>query len=284
MRKVLCALAIVVLCCSAGYAASRWRAPDEQGHLDWNDAPAAEHAEEKPVANNAAGNTDVNSARVETSGKFDPYYDTTRVNDPDAIVATALDAKLHEGFDGEGQIISSNYVARGTQPGEYQGGKGVGREHDEDYNYSSKIEYGSKINYSSKVSDGDRNYQTGFQEWGNNATRQLINWKFSPNEVIVELFKKDSTKPLEKYSMKPYRKGDPYSGFVFTWSVAKGTQIVVPEGCEIHCNPATVDLSTRTDDDKRGAGIAFSEGDVILFKKSVSPGFTIFPYHAWPLD
>lgn len=130
----------------------------------------------------------------------------------------------------------------------------------------------------------ERNYQTGLQAWHNGATRQLTNWTFSKSQVTVELFNKGNSKASQQYTMKPYRKGQPKSGFVFTWGVKKGTQIVVPEGCEIHCAPSKVDISDRTEDDERGEGVAFSEGEVIYFTEDVSPGFTIFPYHAWPLD
>lgn len=206
---------------------------------------------------------------------------------PDTIINTELEPVYEQRDEQAQHEYDDTYVK----------GKGIGRETDEYNKYQKDYLAKKKDDGLKKIKEPEeqeeqneedeeegRNYQYGLQKWRKGATRQLANWTFSANKVTVELFKKGSSKPDSKYSMKPFKKKDPHSGFVFTWGISKGTQIVVPEGCEIHCDPSKVDMSTRTEDDKRGNGVAFSEGEVIYFKASTSPGFTIFPYHAWPLD
>ena len=277
MKKYFAAMLAVVLLCSACYAGSRWRAPEEMGSFE-GDNDAAAQAPSNPAP----------SGKVNASGNFDPYYDTTRATDPNSNKPTKLDIVLHEGLSGPDQIISQRGTDSGklasSKPGEYQQGKGIGRQNDNYSDGTTTPEPDEKQAPEPESAAEEREHQTGLQEWHKGADRQLTDWTFSASQVTVKLYKKGSSKPAETYSMKPYRKGQPHSGFVFSWSAAKGTQIVVPEGCEIHCDPAKVDMSTRTKDDKRGNGVAFSEGDVIIFKKSSSPAFTIFPYHAWPLD
>ena len=129
-----------------------------------------------------------------------------------------------------------------------------------------------------------RKWSRGLQEWRKGAKYQLTNWKITREKVTVELWKKGKNKPQETYTMTPYEflgENKNIPDFVFGYEIEKGTQITVPEGCEIHCNPAEVDLKVKHL--KRGNGVGFSAGRTIYFKTD-SSRFTIFPYHAWPLD
>ena len=116
--------------------------------------------------------------------------------------------------------------------------------------------------------------------WREDANYQFTNWTFSPNKTTVELVNKSGRKidgPITLTSVKD-------RGFVFNRGVEQGTQLVVPEGCELHCDPSKVDTKGKRPADKRGAGVAFYPGETVYYKQTTSPGFTIFPYHAYPLD
>lgn len=91
--------------------------------------------------------------------------------------------------------------------------KGIGRETDE-FNKYQKL--APKKETPSNVQTEGREHQNGLQQWRKGATHQLSNWTFPPSEVTVELFKKNSSAKSSQYKIKPYRKNDPYSGFVFT--------------------------------------------------------------------
>ena len=151
-------------------------------------------------------------------------------------------------------------------------------------NEDDEEDYDESEDYEDETSSGNRKWSRGIQEWRKGAKYQLTNWKFTKEQVTVELWKKGGKKAIETYTMRPYE----YLGedknipdFVFGYDINEGTQITVPEGCEIHCNPAEVDLNVKHL--KRGGGVGFSAGRTIYFKTD-SSRFTIFPYHAWPLD
>lgn len=145
--------------------------------------------------------------------------------------------------------------------------------HNDDHDHDSKhVHKGRQWQYWNDVKD----------MWHDKAKRQFTNWYFSPEKTTVELVNKSDKKVEGPFSLSPVKD----RGFVFSMGIEQGTQLVVPEGCELHCDPSKVDTKGKKPQgaDKRGNGIAFYPGEIVYFKQTVSPGFTIFPYHAYPVD
>ena len=193
---------------------------------------------------------DINERFEALYQRYDPN------NDPDRINPSPLDGRISEGDSGRDAIISRKNAEEIRRTREASG-----RPDD------------PQTAPAPQTQQTTRRWQTGLQEWySDEAKYQLTNWTFSKDKVTVELIDRRG-KVIEKYTIRPYDPGHHEHGFQFGKRVKARTQIVVPEGCQVHGNPAHVNSSSNP--------AIFNEEETMYFESTDDgPGFTIFPYHA----
>ena len=101
------------------------------------------------------------------------------------------------------------------------------------------------------------------------AQRQIVNLKFSDKSASFQYLDRKTGATGAAISLTRLQDG----GFQLRKKVPARTQMKVPEGCTVHCNPSTVDMGGK---EKTDNYVAFSGGETIYFIKDVNPGFTIF--------
>ncbi|MBQ7544853.1 MAG: hypothetical protein IJT02_07920 [Synergistaceae bacterium] len=107
------------------------------------------------------------------------------------------------------------------------------------------------------------------QAWLEGAQRQIVNLKFSDKSASFQYLDRKTGATGAAISLTRLQDG----GFQLRKKVPARTQMKVPEGCTVHCNPSTVDMGGK---EKTDNYVEFSGGETIYFIKDVNPGFTIF--------